>query len=107
MMAFFGAIGKFEKGSGFEEITYQTDLCTSGNIGGVLSGNQYNRCRMVDEILNEALEHLFLKEYLPDIRPSFLSREEGSPHNIEYSLQENKFMQQYRAKGKGIKWRIW
>ena len=51
---------------------------------------------MVHEILSEALEHLFLKEYLPDIPPSFLSREEGSPHNIEYSLQENEFMQQYR-----------
>ena len=38
MMAFFGAIGKFVKGSGFEEIIYQADLCTSGSIGGVLSG---------------------------------------------------------------------
>ena len=37
-MAFFGAIGKFVKGSEFEEMIYQADLCPSGSIGGVLSG---------------------------------------------------------------------
>ena len=100
MMAYFGAIGKFVKGSGFEEIPYQADLCTSGSIGGVLSGKQYNRYWMVHEILSEALEHLFLKEYLPDIPPSFLSREEGNPHNIEYSLQENEFSSSTESKRK-------
>ena len=35
-MAFFGVIGKFISGSGFEEIVYQSDLCTSGSLNAVL-----------------------------------------------------------------------
>lgn len=37
MMEFFGVIGKIIQGSGFEEIVYQAELCTSGGIKGVLS----------------------------------------------------------------------
>ena len=42
-MAFFGSIGKFVTGSGFEEIVYQAGLCTSGSMNGLLSGKHYNR----------------------------------------------------------------
>ena len=42
-MAFFGSIGKFVTGSGFEEIVYQSGLCTSGSMNGLLSGKHYTR----------------------------------------------------------------
>ena len=65
-MAFFGVIGKFISGSGFEEIVYQSDLCTSGSLNAVLSGKHYNRCWWVHENFSEALERLFIKKFLPE-----------------------------------------
>ena len=38
MMTFFGIIGTLISGSGFEEIVYQSGLCTSGSINTLLSG---------------------------------------------------------------------
>ena len=38
MMAFFGIIGSFIKGSGFEEIIFQLGLCTSGSIKSLILG---------------------------------------------------------------------
>ena len=37
MMEFFGTIGKLVSGSGFEEVVYQAELCTSGGIKGAPS----------------------------------------------------------------------
>ena len=42
-MAFFGCVGKYITGSGFEEVAFQSGLCTSGSITSVLSGKHYNR----------------------------------------------------------------
>ena len=41
-MAFFGSMGKFMTGSGFEEIIYHASLCISGSMNGMLSGKHYN-----------------------------------------------------------------
>ena len=43
MMEHFGIIGKIVSFSGFEDVLYQADLCTSGGICGVLSGKHYNK----------------------------------------------------------------
>ena len=67
MMAFFGVIGSFVSGSGFEEILFQAGLCSSGRIKGLISGKHYNRCWLVHEAFSEALERLFVQEYLPDV----------------------------------------
>ena len=66
MMSFFSIIGTFISGSGFEEIVYQSGLCTSGSINTLLSGKHYNRCWCVHEIISDALERLFIKQYLQD-----------------------------------------
>ena len=63
-MAFCGATGKFIVGSGFEEIVYQSNLCTSRSLNAVLSGKHYNRGWWVDENCSEALEILFIKYFL-------------------------------------------
>ena len=38
-MAFFGCVGKYITGNGFEEVVLQSGLCKSGSISGVLSGS--------------------------------------------------------------------
>ena len=66
MTTFFGITGTFISGSGFEEIVYQSGLCRSGSINTPLSGKHYNRCWYVHEIINDALERLFIRQYLQD-----------------------------------------
>ena len=67
MMAFFGIIGAFVAGSGFEGILFQAGLCSSGSIKGLMSGKHYNRCWLLHEAFAEALERLFLQQYVPEI----------------------------------------
>ena len=55
MMEHFGIIGKLISFSGFEDVLYQADLCTSGGINGVLSGKHYNQPWAVHKCLSEAL----------------------------------------------------
>ena len=67
MMGFFGNIGKLVSGSGLEDVLYQSNLCTSGGIKGVISGKHYNRSCDVHECFAEAVDMLFCEEYLPEI----------------------------------------
>ena len=67
-------IGKIVEGSGFDDTAFQTGVCSSGSLNGVLSGSHYNRSRLVHSTFSEALERLlydrFLKEYklnIPDL----------------------------------------
>jgi hypothetical protein len=65
-MAFFAGIGRFVEGSGFEDVLFQASLCSSGSITGVMSGKHHNiRCWLVHEAFSEALERLFIEQYLP------------------------------------------
>ena len=72
MMAFFGVIGCCIKGSGFEEILFELDLCSSGSINGVISGKQYNRCWYIHEAFSEALSRLFIEQFLTTPIPDVL-----------------------------------
>ena len=45
---------------------HQSGLCMSGSINTLLSGKHYNRCWYVHEIINDALERLFIRQYLQD-----------------------------------------
>ena len=67
-MEFFRNIGKAVTGSGFEDIIYQAELCTTGGIKGVLSGKHYNRSWMVYECFAEAIDRLFCESFI-DIPP--------------------------------------
>ena len=59
MLELFSIIGKVVQGSGFEDIVYQTGLCTSGDINGIIAGKHCNRCWFVNESFAEALDRLF------------------------------------------------
>ena len=85
------------KGSGFEEIIFQTEICSSGSIGGILSGKQYNRCWTVHEAFSEALERLFLQHYVTEAPKSLLK---GNTSIDQLSLEEMTFLQQYERQKK-------
>ena len=72
MMAFFGVIGCYIKGSGFEEILFELDLCSSGSINGVISGKQYNRCWYIHEAFSEALSRIFIEQFITTPIPDVL-----------------------------------
>ncbi len=78
MMAFFAVIGHFMESSGFEDALFQAGLCSSGSITGVMSGKHYNRCCLVHEAFSEALERLFVEQYLPTM-----------PKKVEECAQSN------------------
>ena len=63
MTSLFSVIGQYIKGSGFKEIIFQADLCSSGSIIGVSNGKHYNRCWIIHDALAEALERLFIEIY--------------------------------------------
>lgn len=69
MMAFFGVIGTYVTGSGFEDVLFQAGLCSSGSITGVIKGKHYNRCWLVHEAFAEALERLFLERFMTGDTP--------------------------------------
>ena len=58
MKEIFAAMGKLITGSGIEEIIFQSGLCSSGSLNGVVSGSHYNRCWTVHSHLAEAVERL-------------------------------------------------
>ena len=66
---FIQVIGSLVKNSGFEDIVYQSGLCTSGSLLGVLAGSHYNRAWVVHLNVSEALERLMLTRFLVEVKP--------------------------------------
>ena len=64
MKEIFSVLGLFVQGSGFEEIIFQSGMCNSGTLNGILTGSHYNRCWKIHEHFAEALEHLLMKRFL-------------------------------------------
>ena len=50
----------------FEEILFQAGLYGSGSIKGLISGKD-NHCWLLHESFSEALERLFLQQYIPEV----------------------------------------
>ena len=88
-MEFFGVIGKLVCSSCFEDVIYQADMCTSGNVKGVLSGKHYNKAWVLNECFAEAIDRLFCEKYVE--MPTEVEKnlkemtEEITPDNIESS----------------------
>ena len=59
-------IGKLVAGSGFEDASFQAEVCPSGSLNGVLTGSHYNRCWAVHSAFAEALERLLLERFLTE-----------------------------------------
>ena len=59
-----GVIGKLVSGSGFEDIIFQAEICSTGSLNGVLSGFHYNREWTVHNVMAEALSRLSFDLFL-------------------------------------------
>ena len=64
MKEVFNVLGSIVSGSGFEDIIFQADICSTGSLNGVLAGSHYNRCWAVHSNFTEALERLLFKRFL-------------------------------------------
>ena len=64
MKEVFNVLGSIVCGSGFEDIIFQADICSTGSLNGVLTGSHYNRCWAVHSNFAEALERLLFKRFL-------------------------------------------
>ena len=63
----FAVIGNLIKGSGFEDVIFQGEICSSGSLNGVLSASHYNRAWAVHLAFSEALERLLLNRFLEEV----------------------------------------
>ena len=61
--------GNLVSSSGFGNISFQAELCSSGSLLGVLSGSHYNRAWVVHSAMSEAMERLFLARFIGEVVP--------------------------------------
>ena len=95
-------IGSLVADSGFEDIIYQSGLCTSGSLQAILSGSHYNRAWSIHLIITEALERLlltrFLAEVKPDIPDAVADYSVNQSSEIDFVLNEgSKLFEQYES----------
>ena len=94
--AYFGAVGTFVSGSGFEDILFQAGLCSAGSLNGLLSGKHYNRCWLPHESFSEALIRLFQEQYKPEIPDSLINFAKHPPGTVVIEeLLADPFIQAY------------
>lgn len=65
----FQILGSLIAGSGFEDTVYQSGLCTSGSLNGVIAGSHYNRAWSLHSAFSEALERLLMARFINEKRP--------------------------------------
>lgn len=53
--------------SGFEGVIFQSSICSSGRLNGVIKGSQYNCAWFVHSIFSEALGRLWLTRFLAGV----------------------------------------
>ena len=69
----YQVIGSLVNGSGFQDLVYQSKVCTSGSLERVLAESHYNRCWYTHSTISEALERLFLKRLITECHPNVSS----------------------------------
>ena len=60
----FAISGKLVLNSGFEDIIFQSGICSQGSLNGVVFGSHYNRGWIAHNAFSEALERLLLEHFL-------------------------------------------
>ena len=90
----FKIIGSLVSGSGFENVIYQAELCSSGSLQGVLVGSHFNRAWAVHTVLSEALERMLLTRFLAEKTPKLPTAlndftRDPTPDSVNNSLFES------------------
>lgn len=71
-LSFFKAIGKFSDDSGGPYILRESSALAEGSMEPFLSGQHYNRCKIVHPIFAAALRKLHFEEFLKTLDHTFL-----------------------------------
>ena len=66
---YFQVLGTLVRDSGFEDVIFSSNICSSGSLQGVLARSRYNRAWFVHEIFAEVLERLLLTRFLVEEKP--------------------------------------
>ena len=61
---FIQIIGKIVAGSGFEDIVFQSDLCSYGSLNNVLCASHYNWSWIIYNTVSEALERMLFLRFI-------------------------------------------
>ena len=61
---FIQIIGKIVAGSGFEDIVFQSDLCSYGSLNNALCASHYNRSWIKYNTVSEALERMLFLRFI-------------------------------------------
>ena len=59
--------------SGFEDVIFQSNVCSSGSLNGGFSASLYNKVWNGHEVVSEPLERLLLKRFLVQVKSVFIS----------------------------------
>ena len=90
MQAFFGVIGQYVTGSGFEDIVYQLGLCQPGSMNALIKGKHYNQAWLIHETFSEAVVRIFIETHLPSL-PQKLAYLD--PEKIDDILEEREVIE--------------
>ena len=53
--------------SGFEDVVYQSNVCSSGSLNGVFSGSLYTKAWHIHNVMSEALKRLLLQRFIGEV----------------------------------------
>ena len=82
-MKFFRMIGKLVSGGGFKRTIYQADMCTTGSVKRIISGQHYNRTWLVNECFENVTACLFCEKYMSLPQPLGVSIKTISEISLE------------------------
>ena len=66
MKEIFSFVGTMVNGSGFNDVIFQANLCSTESLASVISGSHYNRCWRVYDPFAEALERLLMERFVDE-----------------------------------------
>ena len=84
-------IGKIVCGSGFEDIVFQFEVCSTESLGGVLSGSHYNRSWVIHNAITEAIERLLLLGFFGETKiqpPESSGKISADPELFSTNIQD-------------------
>ena len=59
----FAVLGMLIKGSGFEDIAFQSGISTTGSLNGAIAGTHYSRCWKIHQHLQRPLKDCCSRDF--------------------------------------------
>ena len=53
--------------SGFVDVVYQSNICSSGSLSGLFLGSLHNKAWYAHNVMSETLERLLLQPFIGDV----------------------------------------